>query len=94
MDELVTLQKRGTIALPSATRRRYHMEPGTTQLRVVEREDGVIELHPMVAVPANEAWFWSKRWQAMEREAAADFEAGRSASFNDVESFLADLDDE
>ena len=35
-----------------------------------------------------------KRWQRLEREADADFAAGRVATFDDAESFLADLDKE
>jgi hypothetical protein len=41
-----------------------------------------------------QAWFWSDRWQAMEREAGDDVAAGRVKRFNDVESLLAELDEE
>jgi len=41
---------------------------------------------------AGQQWFWTERWQRMEREADEDFAAGRYKTFNDVESFLADLD--
>lgn len=43
-------------------------------------------------VPADQKWFWTDRWQQMEREADADIAAGRVAAFEDVEDFLADLD--
>ncbi len=42
----------------------------------------------------TQAWFWSERWQQMEREADADFATGRYVTFDDVESFLAALDTE
>jgi len=41
---------------------------------------------------AGQEWFWTERWQRMEREADEDFAAGRYKTFDDVESFLADLD--
>ena len=41
---------------------------------------------------AGQEWFWSERWQQMEREADEDYAAGRYKTFDDVESFLADLD--
>jgi hypothetical protein len=40
----------------------------------------------------TQRWFWSERWQRLEREADDDIAAGRIATFEDVESFLADLD--
>jgi hypothetical protein len=88
------MQKRGTFVLPPSTRLRYHLDDPGTQLRLVERDDGVIELHPTIAVPADEAWFWSARWQAMEQEATNQIEDGRTSTFADVESFLTDLDSE
>ncbi|MBA3622505.1 MAG: hypothetical protein H0W51_09355 [Euzebyales bacterium] len=36
-----------------------------------------MELHPLAAVPADQTWFWTQRWQRMEREADADIAAGR-----------------
>jgi len=61
-------------------------------VRIVERDDGVIELHPVVSVPASQAWFWSERWQALEREADADVAAGRTSVSNGPDQFLAELD--
>ncbi|MBI4320134.1 MAG: hypothetical protein HY675_16720 [Chloroflexi bacterium] len=43
---------------------------------VVRREDGVIELHPQVTVDASKAWFWSDRWQTMEREGQNSYDRG------------------
>lgn len=64
----VTIQARGTIALPADIRKRHHLDEPGAQVEVVERDDGVIELHPTIAVPASQAWFWTEEWQAGERE--------------------------
>lgn len=85
-------QRRGTIALPPALRKRYHLDQPGAQVEVTEREDGVLELRPTVARPAKDAWFWDERWQAGEREVdeyVARSEVIRSES---VDDFLADLD--
>ena len=74
---IVTVQSRGTIALPAALRQRHHLDGPEAQVRLIEHDDGRIELVPLVAIPADQAWFWSDRWQAMEREADADVAAGR-----------------
>lgn len=88
----VTLQGRGTLSLPKGVRERHQLDKPGAQVEVIEREDGVIELHPHVPVRADQAWFWTERWQEMEREADADIEAGRVTTYDSAEEFLADLD--
>lgn len=88
----VALQARGTLALPADLRKRYHLDDPGAQLRVVEREDGVIELHPLASVPADQRWFWTERWQRMEREADEDVAAERVRRHDDVDDLLAALD--
>ena len=87
---LLTVQSRGTIALPADLRRRLHLDQADAQIKLIEREDGRIELVPVVAVPADQAWFWADRWQAMEHEADADIAAGRTAVVDGLEG-LTDL---
>ncbi len=51
----------------------------------------MIELRPKDIDP-DQAWFWTERWQQMEREADEDIAAGRVKVFDDAESFLEHLD--
>ncbi|MGZ8438639.1 MAG: AbrB/MazE/SpoVT family DNA-binding domain-containing protein [Candidatus Limnocylindrales bacterium] len=89
---LLTVQSRGTVALPADLRRRLHLDQGDAQIKLIEREDGRIELVPVVAVPADQAWFWTNRWQAMERDADADIAAGRVAVVDGADELVAYLD--
>jgi hypothetical protein len=89
---ILGLQSRGTLALPADLRRRHNLDRPGAQVRVVEREDGVLELHPLTAVPADQAWFWTKRWQQLEREADADIANRRVSAHEDVEELLEALD--
>lgn len=86
---LVKISQRGTLTLPKALRQGLD---ANALVEVVRRADGVIELRPQVAIPADQQWFWTERWQRMEREADEDIAAGRVKQFDDVESFLAHLD--
>jgi len=88
----VSVQSRGTIALPADLRRRHHLDEPGAQVRIVEQEDGSIELQPMLAIPADQRWFWSERWQAMEREADEDVAAGRVSRAVDVDEFFEMLE--
>ena len=71
--------------MPADLRRRLHLDRPDAQVKLVERDDGGIELIPVVAVPADQAWFWTDRWQVMEREADADVAAGRITTVDGVE---------
>jgi AbrB family looped-hinge helix DNA binding protein len=89
--EVTTIQARGVLALPAEMRRRHGLEPGS-QVEVTERDDGVIELRPVIVVPAAQAWFWTERWQKMEREADRDLERGRVLAFANPDEFFDHLD--
>jgi bifunctional DNA-binding transcriptional regulator/antitoxin component of YhaV-PrlF toxin-antitoxin module len=75
----ISLQGRGVVTLPAALRRKLHLDEKGSQVEVVERADGVIELRPLLAIPADEAWFWTPEWQAKEREADEEIKAGRTS---------------
>lgn len=85
---LVKLTDRGTVTIPKNLRAGL---PDGTLMDATVREDGVLELRPQSPDP-SQAWFWTKRWQRMERQADDDYAAGRYKTFDDVEDFLADLD--
>ncbi len=89
---LLSVQSRGTVALPADLRRRLHLDRDNAQIKLIERDDGRIELVPVVAVPADQAWFWTDRWQAMEREADADVAAGRVTVVDDGDELFEHLD--
>ncbi len=54
--------------------------------------DGIL-LRPQKVIDATQAWFWTRGWQAGEREAAADIAAGRTETFETEEDFLASFDE-
>lgn len=57
----------------------------------MERNDGVIELHPQAPIPADQAWFWTEAWQEGERR-VDDHVAKREVTVSeDVETLVEDL---
>jgi hypothetical protein len=85
---LVEMTDRGTITLPKALR------PATNLFEVRTQPDGSIELIPQHTIAASQAWFWTDRWQRMEREADADVAAGRVTAQEDIDALLRALDQE
>jgi hypothetical protein len=44
-------------------------------------------------IDAEQAWFWTREWQAKEREADDDLAAGRGTTYESDDEFLAALDE-
>lgn len=88
----VAVQSRGTVALPAALRRRLRLDEPGAQIELIEGDDGRIELRPVLPVPADQAWFWTERWQAMEREADEDVAAGRVTVVDGPDELFEHLD--
>jgi bifunctional DNA-binding transcriptional regulator/antitoxin component of YhaV-PrlF toxin-antitoxin module len=88
----VTVQGRGTVALPVSLRKRYHLDRPGAQVEITERADGVLELRPALAVPAAEAWFWEERWRTGEREVDAHVAAAETTLHETVDDLVAHFD--
>jgi bifunctional DNA-binding transcriptional regulator/antitoxin component of YhaV-PrlF toxin-antitoxin module len=88
----VSVQSRGTVALPPVLRKRYGLDKPGSQVEITERSDGVLELRPAIAVPASQAWFWAESWQEGERRADDDIAAGRTTTYDNVDDFMDSLD--
>jgi bifunctional DNA-binding transcriptional regulator/antitoxin component of YhaV-PrlF toxin-antitoxin module len=87
----LTLQGRGLLALPADLRRRHRLDEPGAQVEIVERDDGIIELRPHTAVPAAQDWFWTERWQAMEREVDEHVSGGEVTTHETGDDFLGHL---
>lgn len=88
----VTIQSRGTLALPVSLRRRLHVDEPGAQIEIIEQDDGRLELRSVLPVPADQRWFWSERWQAMEREVDAHVAAGRVTVVEGPDALFEDLE--
>lgn len=88
----VTVQARGVMALPADIRRRFHLDEPGAQVEITERDDGVLELRPVLPVPADQRWFWTERWQQREREVDAHVRAGEVTVHQDGGALLDHLE--
>jgi len=91
---VIKVRERGTITLPAAVRKAARLDRPNSQVEVRLREDGVIELIPVVMIPADQAWYWTEEWQAGERE--VDEEAAREEGrvFDSAEEMFETLERE
>ena len=88
-----TLDSRGRMTLPDPVRNALHLEAGQVfELQVID--DHTVTLSVQALIPRDQEWFWTERWQRMEREADEDIAAGRVARFDSTDDFIASLDGE
>lgn len=57
----------------------------------VQTKGDKIILTPKKLIPKDQAWFWTKEWQEMEKEADEAIKAGRVKEFEDLEELIKDL---
>ncbi|RJQ29304.1 MAG: AbrB/MazE/SpoVT family DNA-binding domain-containing protein [Peptococcaceae bacterium] len=85
----VMVQKRGVISLGLL---KEYMPLSDGEIFQVQIEDRKIILVPMKLIPAEQAWFWTREWQAGEKEADEDIATGRVKTFDSVDDLLEELD--
>ena len=87
------LRKKGQITLPNPVREVLNAEEGDDLVFAVN-ESGQVIVERVQIIPPDQAWFWTERWQRMEREAQTDITAGRVRQFEDPDEMIVWLDDQ
>ncbi len=87
---IVKLGPKHQVTIPLEIYRKLNLNVGDI-LRVEEKGDGIFLL-PQKLVPREQTWFFSKEWQAKEREADKDIKEGRiSGPYDSIKDLLKDL---
>ena len=84
------VKPKGQITIPSEIRRTLGVSEGDT-LSFNVRPDGTVVLESVKLIPSDQSYFWSERWQKMEREAEADLAAGHFETYPDGKAAVAAL---
>lgn len=85
------LRPKGQITLPGEIRKLLNLNEGD-DLAFSVNEQGQVVINRLDVIPPDQAWFWTERWQKMEREVEADIAAGRVESFDSVDDLIAYLE--
>jgi AbrB family looped-hinge helix DNA binding protein len=85
----VRVRGKGQVTLPDALREKMHITEGD-ELTVRVTGDRMV-METLRVIPPDQSWFWSERWQRMEREAQADIDAGRVEKYATTEEAIAAL---
>jgi len=88
-----SVREKGQLTLPAGVREALGVSPGD-ELEFEINDAGVVEVHGLRKIRTDQAWFWTERWQAGEREANEDIAAGRTTRHEGVDDMFAHLGEE
>ncbi len=75
MGTTVKVRSKHSVTIPAEVRRQVRLEIGD-RVEVSAENDRII-IRPMIEIPREQSWYWTKEWQAKKREADEDIAAGR-----------------
>jgi bifunctional DNA-binding transcriptional regulator/antitoxin component of YhaV-PrlF toxin-antitoxin module len=89
MENVIKLSRDGQVKLSSDLRRVLGLRNGEyLHVKVVGHS---LVLTPQKLIDQDQAYFWSEEWQAAERAAQQDIDAGRIETFSTVDELVRDL---
>lgn len=85
------LRGRGQITLPPEIRERLQVREGDDVLFRLN-EQGQVVVEQVQFIDPEQAWFWTEKWQKMEREAQEDIDAGRVHRYANIDEAIDALE--
>ena len=85
------LRVKGQVTVPGEIRNILGLEEGDELVFMVD-ENGRVAVERVQIIPPDQAWFWSERWQRLEREVQQDIEKNKIHHFDSIEGTLSFLD--
>lgn len=86
---LTEIRSRSQITIPAEIIKKLNLKQGDTL--EIEVEGDQIILRPVIAVPKDQAFFWTKEWQFEEKQVQADIENNNIKSSESKEQLFKDL---
>jgi antitoxin MazE len=87
---ITQLRRRAQVTLPSEVVKKMKLQEGDN-LDIAMEEDRII-IKPVLVIDRSQSWFWSKKWQELEREVDEDIKKGRVHKAKNVEELIKKLD--
>lgn len=82
MISTVKVREKYQLTIPESIRERIPLEIGE---RVeIDVKDGQIVIRPVIEIPRDQAWFWTKEWQEGVKKAKEDYRKGKAKSFKSL----------
>ena len=79
MSNTVKVRTKFQVTIPEDVREKVPLEIGS-RVMVIARGNEIV-ITPVVEIPREQAWFWEKEWQEMEKKATEDERTGKTTKF-------------
>jgi antitoxin MazE len=87
---ITQLRRRAQVTLPSEVVKKMKLQEGDN-LDIAMEEDRII-IKPVLVIDRSQSWFWSKKWQELEKEANEDIKKGKVHKAKNVKELIKNLD--
>jgi AbrB family looped-hinge helix DNA binding protein len=91
MGTTVKVREKYQVTIPEEVRGKIPLKVGE-RVEVAARGSEII-IRPIVEVPRDQAWFWSKQWQEQIAQSMKDLEKGKFKVFKSVKEARKRLGD-
>ncbi len=82
MGTTVKVREKYQVTIPEEVRGKIPLKVGE-RVEVIARGTEIV-IRPIVEIPRNQAWFWSKEWQEQVSQSIKDLERGKMKVFKSV----------
>ena len=82
MGTTVKVREKYQVTIPEEVRGKIPLKVGE-RVEVTARGSEIV-IRPIVEIPRNQAWFWSKEWQEQVSQSIKDLERGKMKVFKSV----------
>jgi len=82
MGTTVKVREKYQVTIPEDVRGKIPLKVGE-RVEVIARGTEIV-IRPIVEIPRNQAWFWSKEWQEQVSQSIKDLERGKMKVFKSV----------
>lgn len=82
MGTTVKVREKYQVTIPEEVRGKIPLKVGE-RVEVIARGSEIV-IRPMIEIPRDQAWFWSKQWQEQITQSMRDFEKGKIKVFKSV----------
>jgi antitoxin MazE len=86
---ITQLRNRSQVTLPNEIVKKMRLQKGDN-LDIILEEDKII-IKPILVIDRSQSWFWSKKWQEMEKETDDDIKHGRVQKAKNIKELIQKL---
>ena len=87
---IVDIKQKSQVTIPMTLLKKLKLKIGD-KLDIKEK-DGKLIITPVMVIPRDQEWYWSKEWQEKERKADEELKSGKINPADDIDDLIEQLE--